>query len=59
MHCTIMFLAHTWLIYMLDYAELESEIPTEQARAENFTNLALDQGKPRYITPLSLIFVLN
>jgi hypothetical protein len=29
------------------------EEPTEQAQAEDLTNLALIQGKPRYILPLS------
>jgi hypothetical protein len=29
--------------------EAELEKPTEQAQAEEFTNLALDQGKPRCI----------
>jgi hypothetical protein len=45
MHYTVMFLAHTWFIYTLDHMELELEIPAEQARVEDFTNLALNQGK--------------
>jgi hypothetical protein len=44
---------------MLDHTELGLEEPTEQAQAEDLTNLALDQGKPQCITPLSLTFVLN
>jgi hypothetical protein len=35
--------------YTLDHTEPELEEPTEQARAEDLTNLALDQGKSRYI----------
>jgi hypothetical protein len=49
MHCTIMFLAHICLIYLLGhvYAELEPEVQAEQAQVEAITNLAFDQGKPR------------
>jgi hypothetical protein len=51
MHCIIMLLAHIWLIYLLGhlYAELELDEPTERVQVEDFTNLALDQGKPRCI----------
>jgi hypothetical protein len=35
--------------YMLDHANLELDKPTEQAQAEDLTNLALDQGKPQCI----------
>jgi hypothetical protein len=31
--------------YMLDHMLSELEEPTKQARAEDLTNLALDQGK--------------
>jgi hypothetical protein len=48
MHCTIMLLAHVWLIYSLGlvYVEPELEEPTKQVQVKDFTNLALDQGKP-------------
>jgi hypothetical protein len=46
MHCTIFVSAHA-CSYTLDHAELELEEPMEQALAEDLTNLALDQGKPR------------
>jgi hypothetical protein len=51
MHCTIMLLAHVWLIYPLGhvYVEPELEEPMEQVQVEDFTNLALDQGKPQCI----------
>jgi hypothetical protein len=32
--------------YTLDHAEVELQEPMEQAQAEEFTNLALDQDKP-------------
>jgi hypothetical protein len=35
--------------YTLDHAEPELEEPMEQAHVEEFTSLALDQGKPRCI----------
>jgi hypothetical protein len=37
MHCTIMFVAHVWLISPIGhvYAEPELEVPTEQAHAED------------------------
>jgi hypothetical protein len=49
MHCTIMFLAHVWLISSIGhmYAELKLEEPMEQVQVEDFTNLDLTQGKPR------------
>jgi hypothetical protein len=52
MHCTIIFLAHVWLISLIGhvYAELELEVPTEQVQVENFTNLVLTQGKPGALT---------
>jgi hypothetical protein len=36
-HCTIMFLAHVWLISLIDhvYTELECEVPIEHAQAED------------------------
>jgi hypothetical protein len=36
-------------LYALDHAESEFEEPTQQTQAEDLTNLALDQGKPRCI----------
>jgi hypothetical protein len=32
-----------------NHAELDLEEPMEQAQVEEFTNLALDKGKPRCI----------
>jgi hypothetical protein len=48
MHCTIYLLAHI-RSFTLDHVEPEPEVHVEQAQVENFTNLALDQGKPRCI----------
>jgi hypothetical protein len=61
MHCIMLALAHIWLFYKLDqvHTEPESEVQAEQAQVEAITNLALDQGKTRCITPPSLIFILN
>jgi hypothetical protein len=41
MHCTIIFLAHVWLISPIGhvYAELELEVSMEQVQVEDFTNL--------------------
>jgi hypothetical protein len=47
-HCTILLSAHVFS-YMLDHAEPELEEPTQQAQAEDPTNLALDQVKHRCI----------
>jgi hypothetical protein len=35
--------------YTLDHAEPESGVQVEQPQDEDFTNLALDQGKPQCI----------
>jgi hypothetical protein len=48
MHCIILLFAHT-CSYTLDHSEPELEEPTEQAKAEDTTYLALDQGKTRCI----------
>jgi hypothetical protein len=48
MHCTILPLAHIRPI-MLGHAKPEPEVQVEQAQVEEFTNLSLDQGKPRCI----------
>jgi hypothetical protein len=53
MHCTMLCLAHLYS-YMLDCEE-----PTEQAKVKDLANLALDQGKPRFINQCSLFFILN
>jgi hypothetical protein len=55
MHCTIFLSAHV-CSYMLDHAEPELKESTEQAQAEDLTNLALDQGKLRCIQPILLVF---
>jgi hypothetical protein len=49
MHCTILLSAHS-CAFMIDHAE--PEVHAEQARVEEFTNLSLDQGKSRCITPI-------
>jgi hypothetical protein len=61
MHGTIIFLAHVWLISPRGhvYVELEIEVLTEQAQAEDFTNLVLTQGKPRCINQCSLSFIFK
>jgi hypothetical protein len=56
-HCTILLPAYS-CAFAIDHAEPESEVQAEQAQAENITNLALDQGKPRYINQCSLSFTL-
>jgi hypothetical protein len=56
MHYSMLFLAHIYS-HSIDQAELELEEPmepeleepTEPTQAEGFTNLSLDQGKPRCI----------
>jgi hypothetical protein len=61
MHCTIMFVAHVWLISAIGhmYAELELEVPTERVQVKDFTNIDLTQGKPRCILPKSLSFIFE
>jgi hypothetical protein len=61
MHYTIMLLAHIWLIYPLGhvYVEPELEVQAEQAQAEDFTNLDLDQGKPGAFNQCSLYFIFE
>jgi hypothetical protein len=61
MHCTIMFVAHVWLISPIGhmYAELELEVPTERVQVKDFTNIDLTQGKPRCILPKSLSFIFE
>jgi hypothetical protein len=48
MHCIMLILARL-CSYMLDHVESKHEEPTEQAQVEDFTNLDLDQDKPRCI----------
>jgi hypothetical protein len=45
--------------FTLDHVELELREPTEQVPAEDPTNLALNQGKPRCISPKSLSFIFE
>jgi hypothetical protein len=61
MHCTIIILAHVWLISPIGhvYAEPELKVPTERVQVEDFTNLDLNQGKPRCIPPKSLSFIFD
>jgi hypothetical protein len=51
MHCTMLLLAHI-RSFMLGYVEAELEELMKQAQVEEFTNLALDQSKPRCIPPI-------
>jgi hypothetical protein len=46
MHCTFVSISYLCTVVM-DPAELELEEPTEQLQVEDFTNLDLNQGKPR------------
>jgi hypothetical protein len=43
--------------FTLDRAEPEPGVQVEQVQAEDFANLALDQGKPQCIKPPPLSFV--
>jgi hypothetical protein len=54
----MLILAHIQPFYALDqvYAEPELEVQAERAQVEASTNLELDQGKPRYIKPILLVF---
>jgi hypothetical protein len=58
MHCTILPFAHI-RSFTLGHAEPKFGEPMKQAQAEDLTNLAFDQGKPRCINPCSLYFILN
>jgi hypothetical protein len=44
---------------MLHRAEPEPGVQAEQAQAEDFANLALDEGKHQCINQCSLPFILN
>jgi hypothetical protein len=59
MHCIMLTIAHIQPFYALDQVpvEPESEVQAEQAQVEEFTNLSLEQGKPRCIPPHSLAFI--
>jgi hypothetical protein len=59
MHCTVMLLAHIWLIYMLGHVEPNLKVQAEQAQVKELTNLVLNQGKPWCINQCSLSFTLN
>jgi hypothetical protein len=56
--CIMLTLAHLQPFYALDqvHVEPESEVQAEQAQVEEFTSLTLDQGKPRCIQPIFLVF---
>jgi hypothetical protein len=58
MHCTILLSAHS-CAFEIDHVEPKLEELLEQARAEDFTDLDLDQWKPRCITPQSLTFIVH
>jgi hypothetical protein len=61
MHCTIIILAHVWLISPIGhvYAEPELEVLMERVQVEDFTNIDLNQGKPRCIPLKSLSFIFD
>jgi hypothetical protein len=44
---------------VIDLVELELEEPTKQAQVEDFTNLDLNQDKPRCINQCSLSFIFK
>jgi hypothetical protein len=53
MHCIMLTLAQIQPFYALDqdHTEPKLEESTERAQVEAITNIALDQGKSRCITP--------
>jgi hypothetical protein len=55
MNYITLLLAHS-CAFVIDHAKPKFEESTEQAQAEDLTNLALDQGKPQCILPHSLAF---
>jgi hypothetical protein len=61
MHCTIIILAHVWLISLIGhvYAEPELKVPMERVQVEDFTNLDLNQGKLQCILPKFLSFIFE
>jgi hypothetical protein len=58
MHCTIMSLAHVWLIYPIGhvYTKPELEVPTEQVKVKDFTNLDFESRKAPVHLTILLIF---
>jgi hypothetical protein len=46
-------------MHTLDHAKPESEVQAEQAQVKDFTNLVLDQSKPRCIPPIIHDFCFN
>jgi hypothetical protein len=52
---------HSPFMQSLDHVreEPESEVQAEQARAEVPTNLALDQGKPDALQPMTIVFLFG
>jgi hypothetical protein len=58
MHCTIISLAHVWLIYLIGhvYTELELEVPTEQVQVEDFTNLDFESRQALMHLTILLVF---
>jgi hypothetical protein len=45
--------------FAIDHAELELDESIEQAQVEDFTNLDLNQGKPRALTNNPCLLLLN
>jgi hypothetical protein len=48
MHCTFFSILYLYII-VIDPTELELEEPTKQVQIKDFTNLDLNQDKPRCI----------
>jgi hypothetical protein len=48
MHCIILLSAYSCAI-VIDHAEPKLKVQAEQAQVKDFTNLDLNQGKPRCI----------
>jgi hypothetical protein len=61
MHCTLMLLAHIWLIYPLGhvYAELKLEEPTDQVQAEDPANSSFESSQPPVHLRNDLCLYLN
>jgi hypothetical protein len=58
MHYITLLLAHS-CAFAIDHAELEFEEPTEQAQADDLTNLVWIKACPSALNQYSLSFILN
>jgi hypothetical protein len=61
MHCTIMSLAHVWLISPIGhvYAEPELEVPMERVQVKEFTNLVWLKASPGAFNHAPCLLILN